>query len=158
MNDPINPRPAVDGRTSRLPVLCTRYSALLFWPALLIWSWLLVKPAPFPEVTRTLSDWGELLPWLVAKCLHLSVYAGLTVAGLLAANGRRWVVLLMAAHGAGTEFGQHLGNEWFDTRRYGCVRDVLIDWAGVAAGAGGWAVWRGRRKKADPRGEPRRVG
>jgi hypothetical protein len=121
--------------------------SFLFWPALLIWAWLLVKPAPFPEINRTLSSWGEFLPLLAAKALHVTVYAGLTAVGLVATRGRRWVMGVMAAHAVVTELGQYYGNLWFDTGRGGCVRDVLIDWAGVGIGRvmGKWV-----KKKTDP--------
>ena len=44
-------------------------------------------------------------------------------------------------HGAATEVGQWVGNKYYGTNRHGCVRDVLIDSAGVAAGA--YALRRG---------------
>lgn len=135
---------------TRLP-LRLRHTWLLFWPALAVWSWLLVKPNPFPELARRLSAWDDLLPFLAAKALHTGVYAALTGIGLIG-GGRRWawVVALMLAHGVLTELGQYYGDLWFDTKRTGCVRDVLVDWTGVAVGYGAWRFIRHLRPKVDP--------
>ena len=112
-----------------------------FWVAVAVWSWLLVKPNPFPETARTLSEWGELLPFLAAKSLHAGVYAGLTfVAAIVSTRHRTRLILFVALHGVLSELGQYYGDLWFGTGRVGCVRDVLVDWVGVAAGYGAWRV------------------
>lgn len=118
-----------------------RYALLLFWPALAVWTWLLLKPNPVPEL---IGQWDDFLKFLLAKTLHAGVYAALTVLAAVgtAARRRRWMILLMIAHGILSELGQYLGNEWYDTKRSGCVRDVLIDWAGVTAGYGLWRLVR----------------
>lgn len=118
---------------------------LAFWLALAVWSWLLVKPQPFPELSRQLSDWNELLPFLAAKSLHMTGYATLAVlaAAGWSARWRRWMVLLVVAHGPLSELAQYLGNLWLNTGRTGCVRDVIVDWVGVSAGLG---IWLGVRR------------
>jgi hypothetical protein len=132
------------------------YLKLLFWSALTVWSWLLVKPSPFPELSQQLFRWNELLPFLAAKALHMTGYAALAV---LAATGwsvrwRRCLILLVVAHGPLSELAQYLGNLWFDTNRFGCVRDVIVDWVGVSAGLGVWLGWRRlRRPPASGSGE-----
>jgi VanZ family protein len=121
----------------------------VFWPALAVWAWLLVKPNPVPEA---IGHWDSFLKFLVAKSLHAGVYAGLTVLAVIGSPARRWgVVLLMGSHAMLTELGQYYGNRWFGTGRGGCVRDVLIDWAGVAGGHAIW--WIGRRYCTNTRTE-----
>jgi VanZ family protein len=121
---------------------------LAFWLALTVWSWLLVKPQPFPELSQQLFDWYALLPFLAAKSLHMTGYAALAVLAAAGWPARRrwWMVLLVVVHGPLSELAQHLGNLWFDTKRSGCVRDVIVDWVGVAAGLGVWLGWRRVRR------------
>ncbi|QEL14370.1 VanZ family protein [Limnoglobus roseus] len=114
---------------------------LVFVALLLVWSWLLVKPEPVPE--SLLGDgFGfdrETLHFVLAKSLHLSVYAFFAVFGGLlpdSARGRRWVWGGLVLHGILSEIAQMIGAAHFDTQRHGCVRDMLIDAAGIAVGAG----------------------
>jgi VanZ family protein len=104
-------------------------AALLFWPLLAAWTWLLVRPNPIPEVVDAIPTDLRLL---AAKSLHGCTYALLTVLGLAwpaTRPGRVAVVALLVAHGAGTEAAQALV-----PHRSGRVLDVAIDWAGVLAG------------------------
>lgn len=116
----------------------------VFWSALLVWSWLLVKPNPFGDLAEKLASWYDLLPFLAAKTLHMSGYAFLTVTGLAGVTGRwRWAMAaLVIVHGPLSELAQYYGNIWYDTKRGGCVRDVIVDWVGVAIGLGVWAMVR----------------
>lgn len=104
------------------------------------WSTALLLPVPV-KPGEGLRD-PDLL-FLFSKSLHVLAYAffaGLT--GWLRPAGRqRWLLIgLLAAHGAATEFLQ-----WYfpELGRYGCVRDVLLDWLGIALGvAVTWNWWR----------------
>lgn len=85
------------------------------------------------------------LSFAAAKTLHAAGYAFLTVlAGALPVPWRRtrWLVVFLVLHGAGTEILQDV----MDLGRTGTLRDVLIDWTGIAAGmlALWWARGRGR--------------
>ena len=98
---------------------------LLFLP---LWTWKLLEPQPVPEVI--LGGIGVDWRFLLAKTLHGGAYAFLMVLGVLAFPRHKWwVVALLALHGVGGEIGQT-----YVPNRHGCVRDVLIDWAGIAGG------------------------
>lgn len=107
---------------------------------LMIWTWLLVKPQPVPESVVGGVSWfdPELLFFLLAKTTHFSVYAGLAMIGGWLVRDQRnqfvlWVALIV--HGIGSEIGQMIGATYFDTKRHGCIRDMIIDAVGVALGA-----------------------
>jgi VanZ family protein len=114
----------------------TRILALSVFLVLLgVWTWKLLEPYPLPEsVDRQISeDWRF---WL-AKSLHAGVYAFLTVFAALLPIRRAYflaIVGVLALHGVGTEIGQT-----YVPSRHGCVRDVIIDWAGVSAGL--FSLW-----------------
>ncbi len=121
-------------------ILLRNFFSFLFALLLVVWSWLLVKPQPVPE--SLLGDgFGfdhETLHFVLAKCLHLSMYAFFAIFGGLLVRtprGRRMVWIGLVLHGVASEFGQWVGARYFDTGRFGCVRDVLIDSAGIAVGA-----------------------
>jgi VanZ family protein len=115
-----------------------------FWLGLAAWTVLLVRPTTtFRPVSDELASWGDVLPFLVSKALHLTAYAGLAVAALVLFRRWRWRVLgAVAAHAVAGEVGQYVGNGWYATGREGSVKDVLIDWAGMAVGCGVWWAWR----------------
>lgn len=105
--------------------------ALAFATFLIVWTWALLSPHPVPESLRKeLSiDWEFLL----SKALHAGMYTFLTVLGGTLARswwGRIAVILFMLGHGIGTEIGQAV----MGLGRHGCVRDGLIDIAGVIFG------------------------
>lgn len=105
--------------------------ALAFATLLLVWTWALLSPNPVPESLRKeLSlDWE----FVVSKALHAGMYTFLTVLGGTLARswqGRMAVILFLVGHGVGTEIGQAV----MGLGRHGCVRDGLIDIAGVAFG------------------------
>ena len=114
----------------KVPLTFNRLAQVAFWLALLLWSWLLVKPNPFPETAKVLNEWA----FITAKLLHAGCYA--VLAGWIwmwwLGRPQKLMFGLLLLHGVASEFGQHLGSTWFDTKRYGCVRDVLIDWFGVS--------------------------
>lgn len=86
---------------------------------------LLVPVPPQPKVPE---------PWMsfvINKATHAAGFGYLTVVGYTFFRRKKWQwysVAFMVLHAVGTEIGQSF------TGRYGCVRDVLIDWAGVAVG------------------------
>lgn len=105
--------------------------ALAFLVAFSVWTWALLVENPVPEKLR-----GELgIDWefILGKCLHGGAYAFLTVLGGLWPKSRRgqWFVIgLLAFHGMLTEILQAT----MELGRHGCVRDVLVDWAGIVVG------------------------
>lgn len=114
------------------PVTARRWAALLFFPLLAVWTWLLVEPYPVPQVVGVVPPAWRLV---AAKILHAGVYAALTALGWVwpPTPGIRWAVVgVLLSHGAGTEIAQT-----FVPNRDGRVWDVVIDWAGVAVGLTG---------------------
>ena len=107
---------------------------VLFATALAIWTWKLLEPNPVPEsFVGELRSFSDALPFMAAKCLHMSGYAFLAVLSGLLFEGRRWKLtafFVLFLHGIGTEIGQT-----FIPNRNGCVRDVIIDTCGVLSGA-----------------------
>jgi VanZ family protein len=103
---------------------------LLFLLVLALWTWKLLEPIPVPaRITHELSDVAR---FLLAKGLHLSAYAVLTVWAIrlpLSAYGRCFLVGLLALHGVATEIGQT-----FVPGRTGSAVDILIDWLGIGLG------------------------
>ncbi len=106
-----------------------------------LWTWKLLEPNPVPEQVREFLTWWEWLPFLAAKTLHAAGYGTLTVLAGVAIRGRwakRCALIYLLLHGVGTEIGQN-----YVPNRTGRVRDVVIDFLGVAAGVGiGWRAWR----------------
>lgn len=103
-----------------------------------LWTWKLLEPTPVPEelARRLQEEWKFVL----AKCLHAGGYAFLTALAVTLPVPRRWrwfFVAFLALHGAGTEIGQT-----FVPNRTGTVRDVLIDWGGIALGVLAWRAWK----------------
>lgn len=120
-----------------------------FYLALLaVWTWLLLKPQPVPESLIggvALFD-PEMLFFLLAKATHFSVYAGFAFLGgwlVPSQRGRLWLAVILILHGIASEIGQMVGAAHFDSKRHGCIRDMLIDAAGVAVGM--WLTQRVRR-------------
>ncbi len=97
---------------------------------LALWTWKLLQPYPVPEsVAQELTEDDS---FVLAKLLHASAYAFLTVLAALLPFRRHyfWIMVgLLALHGVGTEIGQT-----YVPSRHGCIRDVLIDWGGIALG------------------------
>lgn len=102
----------------------------VFLAVLLFWTYELLAQNPVPAaVSRAIPD--EWKFWL-AKGLHVAAYAFLTVlaAWLPLPRAFFWgVVVILLLHGVATEFGQTLVEG-----RQGSIRDVLLDWLGVAIG------------------------
>lgn len=132
----------------------------LFVLLLLYWSYLLVKPSPVPENLLEGIPWFDLvmLKFILAKTLHLCSYIFMAVlGGSLLPPGRLRTALYVGliAHGALAELAQWLGNMYFQTNRFGSVRDVVIDAVGVGIGAyilKRWDRISTRRLKAYPEG------
>ncbi len=119
--------PAIGAATARRNVWL---HVLLLLSLLSVWTWKLLEPSPVPEhlARRLQPEWKFIL----AKCLHCGGYATLTFLATTLPVSRFWCrcfVLLLALHGAGTEIGQT-----FIPNRTGTVRDVIIDWIGIALG------------------------
>ena len=131
--------PPPRGAGGRRPAARTLH-AVTFAVLLAYWTYMLLKRNPVPESLLPEFSWFDkgMLYFLLSKALHLGSYAFMAVlGGSLAPPGRRRTLVfgLLVLHGAATEFGQWIGNEYFDTNRHGCVRDVLIDTTGIALGA-----------------------
>jgi len=113
---------------------------LLFWPALIVWTWKLVEPNPVPEAVGDYLD--APLKFLIAKSLHFSGYAFLAFTLGVWVPPRRPPLLLaftlILFHGVTTEVIQTMV-----PNRSGRAVDVMIDWAGIATGtAVGWRFWK----------------
>ena len=121
-----------------------RLAALLvFIPMLLLWTWKLLDPHPVPEQMQEFLSFWDWLPFLLAKCLHISGYAFLTVLALIWVptwRGKIAAVVFMLLHGIGTEIGQT-----YVPNRVGSVKDVAIDSTGIFIGvmAMRWMTRRG---------------
>jgi len=106
------------------------------------WTWALLSPNPVPEPIR--ESLGIDWQFLLSKLLHASGYTTLTVlGGTLTKPGRprRAMVAFLALHAIGSEVAQAT----MDLGRHGCIRDVLIDGVGIAAGVV-MLRWRDSRK------------
>ena len=109
----------------------------VFLALLGLWTWKLLVPSPVPEELKD-GLAAFKLDYLAAKSLHAGGYALLTVLGGTLRPGRGWrvgVAVFLMLHGIGTEIGQT-----YVPNRTGTVRDVVIDWCGIAAGA--WVLRR----------------
>lgn len=115
-----------------------------------LWTWKLLESHPVPdEISEGLASAG--LSFVAAKTLHASGYAFLTVLVLTLPaplHWRRFLVGLLVLHGVGTEIGQT-----YVPNRTGKVRDVLIDWLGIALGC--LVVYAWRRRYPPEAGAPR---
>lgn len=116
----------------------------IFLVFLALWTWKLLEPNPVPEsVAEGIpGDWKFYL----AKALHAGAYAFLTVlAGCLPVRrGVLWsVIVVLALHAISTEIGQT-----YVPNRHGSVRDVLIDWTGIAIGLMVLRWWERQRNVA----------
>jgi hypothetical protein len=107
---------------------------------LVVWSWLLVRRNEIPESFLGGYSWfdREMAIFIIAKTVHLSVYAFFGIFGGLLPTTKRGQLILwgcLILHGIASEIGQMIGNAYFETNRHGCIRDMLIDAAGVTVGA-----------------------
>lgn len=114
-----------------MPSLFRLLLTTVFMFAITLWTWALLEPRPVPEGIRD----GLNIEWefFLSKCLHCGAYAFLTaLGGIVLESGRRsWlIVALLALHGVATEWAQFT----MELGRHGCIRDVLIDWMGIAGG------------------------
>jgi VanZ family protein len=94
-----------------------------------------LEPYPVPEAIG--QHISIDLKFLLAKSLHASAYAFLTILAALLPIRRPYfwaVAVILALHGVGTEIGQT-----YIPSRDGCVRDVIIDWVGITLGLLG--IW-----------------
>lgn len=103
---------------------------IAFVSFLALWTWELLAENPVPDSIKSLIpiEWRFFL----AKTLHVVAYAFLTFLARLLPVPRMifWIVIaFLILHGIATEFGQT-----FVSGRHGSIRDVLLDWAGVALG------------------------
>jgi VanZ family protein len=129
--------------TSQKPGPALRW---LVWLAFFI-AWTVALLVPIPDAPMPVGD-GPDLKWLIGKPLHVSAYAFLTIlAAWLPIPGRWWLLipLVLLVHAGATEFLQNF------VERTGSVRDVLLDWLGIALGL--VITWRWRRGEL-ARGRP----
>lgn len=125
----------------------------VFLIVLALWTWKLLEPSPVPdEISERLARFG--LKFAAAKSLHLVLYAILTILAItlpIPRRGRYFLVGLLVWHGVATEIGQR-----FVPNRTGTIRDVLIDWCGIALGLLVTMWWNRRsRRRADAGELPR---
>ena len=125
----------------------------VFSIVLALWTWKLLEPSPVPdEISERLARFG--LKFAAAKSLHLVLYAILTILAItlpIPRRGRYFLVGLLVWHGVATEIGQR-----FVPNRTGTIRDVLIDWCGIALGLLVAMWWNRRsRRRADAGELPR---
>jgi VanZ family protein len=129
------------------PAWRTLLHVLVLLTGLGLWTWKLLEPNPVPEaLAEHLTD---ELHFGLAKTLHASGYAFLTLLAvtLPVPSSWRWLFAgLLALHGVATEIGQT-----FVVGRHGCVRDVLIDWGGIAAAVLLWQLWMSEWLKSKAR-------
>jgi VanZ family protein len=114
---------------------------LIFLIFLALWTWKLLEPVPVPP--RVTGGLSAEVKFALAKILHVAGYAFLTVLAVtlpVSRLGRWFLVLLLVAHGAATEFGQT-----FIPNRTGKFSDALLDWTGVAVGVLLLHWWRRQR-------------
>jgi hypothetical protein len=107
---------------------------ITFAMALVVWTWLLVKPNPVPTfIAESILD---DIKFVMGKTLHLSAYAFLAWLGTHAFARPWWraIGIGLALHGLGTEVAQYYGNLWYQTNRTGRWYDVIIDIIGVILG------------------------
>lgn len=115
--------------------------AVLFWWAcwwilLVLWTIGLLRPEPIQMQHHLIHP---SLGWIIAKGLHLAIYALLAFSASLlpaspAFNLSCFIILL--AHAFATEFLQQCVKE-----RTGSLSDVVIDLCGVALGLGLWKLY-----------------
>jgi VanZ family protein len=134
MSTPPDANPMQPGRRAPRAVPWLRW---LVWVVYLAaWTQALLTPIPLDQVPAS----PDLL-FVMAKCLHVTAYAVLAIlSGWLRVPWPwRWLLLAaLAAHGMATEFGQQ-----FVRTRHPSVRDVGLDWLGLAIGiAVSWKWWR----------------
>ena len=115
---------------------------LVFLVFLSLWTWKLLEAYPVSEeISDELEKAG--LSFAAAKSLHAGGYAFLTVLAAtmpVERRGRIFLVGFLILHGVATEIGQT-----YVPNRFGSVRDVLIDWGGIALGLLALRLWRWRR-------------
>ncbi len=123
-----------------------------FAVCLSVWTWKLLEPYPVPEPVKGLLS-GDM-SFYAAKSLHAVGYAILAVLAATMPVAPRWrwrLVALVALHGVATEILQAV----LPFNRTGRVADVLIDWAGVAAGLLALRWWRVSREPQASAAPPR---
>ncbi len=107
------------------------------------WTWALLTPHPVPPPVEAVFGLHAWAAFVAAKVLHLGAYALLAALAAIVVRGAGprtgyWAAGVLLLHGVATEIGQT-----YVPNRSGSVRDVAIDWAGIAGGT--LAVRRFRR-------------
>jgi VanZ family protein len=113
----------------------SRLHRILFWLLVILWTWLLLKPNPVPEFVA--KSFIDDVKYVMGKTLHFAAFAAMAWYGCFRRERRqwKWVWLGCGLHAVASELGQHFGDLWFQTHRTGSVCDVMIDCAGILAGA-----------------------
>ena len=118
-----------------------------WWLLLILWTIGLLRPEPIQLQHQLIPS---SLGWIIAKGLHLGVYALLALfASLLPGSSSFKLIcfIILMVHAFATEFLQ----QWVKERT-GSLSDVAIDLLGVALGLGVWKLtcWFRPTKKKVP--------
>ena len=107
-----------------------------WWLLLILWTIGLLRPEPIQLQHQLIPS---SLGWIIAKGLHLGVYALLALfASLLPGSSSFKLIcfIILMVHAFATEFLQ----QWVKERT-GSLSDVAIDLLGVALGLGMWKLY-----------------
>jgi VanZ family protein len=118
-----------------------------WWLLLILWTIGLLRPEPIQLQHQLIPS---SLGWIIAKGLHLGVYALLAFfASLLPGSPSFKLIcfIILMVHAFATEFLQ----QWVKERT-GSLLDVAIDLLGVALGLGVWKLYCGFGKALQSNG------
>ena len=107
-----------------------------WWLLLILWTIGLLRPEPIQLQHQLIPS---SLGWIIAKGLHLGVYALLALfASLLPSSpsSKLFCFIILMVHAFATEFLQ----QWVKERT-GSLSDVAIDLLGVALGLALWKLY-----------------
>ena len=107
-----------------------------WWLLLVLWTIGLLRPEPIQLQHQLIPS---SLGWIIAKGLHLGVYALLALfASLLPSSpsSKLFCFIILMVHAFATEFLQ----QWVKERT-GSLSDVAIDLLGVALGLAMWKLY-----------------
>jgi hypothetical protein len=126
-------------------VSSTRWRCLIWTVYVTAWTVALLYPVLPTTGLEGIDEVISLHRYLIAKSVHVSAYAVLTIltAWLHAPSRYRWLfVFFLMAHGTATEMGQWIMRELVWSMRIGHLHDVAYDNLGVLIGLlVSWKWW-----------------